>query len=106
MATHDARGRAGHVGQDGVEQPAVPPAIHVDAVGDLDFGLQSEPLQIVLDALRAAGVDVERQQIKIGRFEQMRRLATRRGAGIEHARAVRRRQQFRRTLRTGILYRD
>ena len=63
-------------------------------------------MQIVLDATCTLRVDIERKQIDIGQFQQMRRLAAGRGTRVEHAQAIGRRQQLGRTLRAGVLHRD
>ena len=57
MTADDAGGRTGYVGQNRVERTAVPPVLYIAAIGGLDLGAQSEALQVLLDAPRAAGVD-------------------------------------------------
>ena len=42
MATHDARGRAGHIREDGIKRPAIPPVGRGAAVGNPDLGDETE----------------------------------------------------------------
>jgi hypothetical protein len=57
------------------------------------------------DAPAARGLEIERQQIEVGPFQQVGRLAARRRAGIEHMAARGRREQCRGQLRARILHR-
>ncbi len=61
--------------------------------------------KIVAHAFEPRRVDVERDQIERRKLRQMRRLAARRGARVEHAHAVTRVQQRRGELRAGVLHR-
>ena len=103
MATHDARGRAGHIREDGIKRPAIPPVGRGAAVGNPDLGDETEAAQVVFDAPGARGVDIECQQIDIGRFQQMSGFAPRRGASVEDALAGNGQQQLGSALRAGIL---
>ena len=90
MSPHDARCRAGHIGEDQVERAAVPPRrrpcgvafAHVDGRVTV-----RQPRQILPHSREAAGIGVERDDLDIGEFGEMRRLAARCGAGVEHAHA-------------------
>ena len=56
---------------------------------------QAQPEQAVAHAIQALRIDVQRGQAQRGiALEQVRGLAARRGAGVEHARARRRRQRI------------
>ena len=69
---------------------------------------ETEAAQRVVDPGQPGGVAVDREQVAVGEFEQVRALAARRGAGVEHARAAGESgadEQRRGELRGGILHR-
>ena len=106
MTPHYAGGRTGYIGQNGVKWAAVPPALDIAAIGNGDGGLQIQALQVFFNPPCPPGVDIERQQIEICHFQQMRGLAAGRRTGIKHARARLWRKQFGSALRPCILHRN
>jgi hypothetical protein len=68
-------------------------------VADPHFRFEFQPPQVVADTSRARCVAFERDELKLGQFEQMAGLAAGRGARVEHAHAVARAQQLRGELR-------
>ena len=69
------------------------------------MGRKAQPHEIGVDARKPGGIVIERGERNVCKFQDMRCLAARRGAGIEHAHAVLRIKQQRRSLGRGILYR-
>jgi hypothetical protein len=78
MATHDARRGAGHVGDDSIEGTAIPPVVGPRRVagfhGDAIPG-ESQALQVAAQARQPRLVAVAREQLDLGNFEQVSRLA-------------------------------
>ena len=94
MAAHDARSRARRIEQDRIEQPAVPPSRDLPGIRRLQRHLaarrgQVQTGQCVPNPIQAADVAVEREQVQISQFQQLRSLAAGRSAGVQHARACR-----------------
>jgi hypothetical protein len=85
MAAHDARSCAGRVEQDSVETIAVPPCGRLGGVGRDDPGLQAEAPQRLVNTLATRRIDVQGRDLRVCKFQQVRRLAARRGASIEDA---------------------
>jgi hypothetical protein len=48
------------------------------------LGRAAQPLQVLVDALAAARVDVQRQQVHVGALQQVGGFAAGRGTGVEH----------------------
>jgi len=106
MAAHHAAGGAGHIGENPVERPAIPPFIRLGGIPDQQLRGQFQTLQIFCDALQAFLVFVDRHHFYLCAFQHMRGLAARCGAGIQHAHTVVNIQQTRGVLRAGILHRN
>ena len=91
-----------------------PPAGRLLRIGRHHRGLQAEPVEVLVDPLAALGVDVERQhrqrRTRRRHLQQVRGLAARRGAGIQHPQRLRQiepvEQQLRGQLGAGVLHRD
>ncbi|MCP2936676.1 hypothetical protein NK983_28725, partial [Salmonella enterica subsp. enterica serovar Typhimurium] len=58
--------------------------IRPGGVADRDPALQTQPLEILGDASGTWFAVVKSQQVELGPFEQVRRLAAGCGAGVEH----------------------
>jgi hypothetical protein len=70
MAANDAGSRAGHVGEDGIEELAIPPLLAGSAIGAPDRRRRPSRRRLSSTA-RTTASSVERQQIDIGDFQQM-----------------------------------
>jgi hypothetical protein len=108
MTAHHTRRGAGHVGHDPVVRAAVPPRPGCTGIGgdDLDaLRAEREARQILSHARNARCIAVERGERGIGELGDMRRLAARRGARVEHAHAVGEAKQRRRELCAQVLHR-
>ena len=109
LAPHDAGRRARRVEQHRVERRAVPPCRQRGRIGGEQASAagETEPGEASAHAPQPRGVDLDRDQLQLGiAFEQVRGLATGRGAGIKHARARRQRERVGDPLRGRVLHRD
>ncbi len=108
LAPHDARRRARRVDQHGVERRAIPPGFQADRVGSEQarIGADPYPREGTAHTLQAGGIHIQRDQAQRGiPLQQMRRLAARRGAGVEHARTGHQRQRIGDALCGQVLHR-
>ncbi|KAG1548554.1 hypothetical protein G6F50_013435 [Rhizopus delemar] len=109
LAADHAGGRTRCIQQDRVERHAIPPGTGI-------AGISGQGLRVfahagtgigVTGARQAPGVDIQRQQSQARvAFQQVRRFATGRCAGIQYARAGSGGQCIRRTLRRQVLHRQ
>ncbi|KAG1259031.1 hypothetical protein G6F65_015408 [Rhizopus arrhizus] len=109
LAADHAGGRTRCIQQDRVERHAIPPGTGI-------AGISGQGLRVfahagtgigVTGARQAPGVDIQRQQSQARvAFQQVRRFATGRCAGIQDARAGSGGQCIRRTLRRQVLHRQ
>ena len=106
MTAHHAAGGAGHIGEDALKRPAIPPLLRLRRITGQQLRGQFQTLQIFCDALQTLLVLVYGNHLDQRAFQNMRRLAARCGTGIQHAHPVMHVQQARGVLRTGILHRD
>jgi hypothetical protein len=79
--------------------------INCTAIGYTDRSAQAQTTQIFFDASCAPGVNIKRQQFKVGTLKQVSSFPARRSAGIEHVSARSRVKQFCSALGTRILHR-
>lgn len=85
VATHDARGRAGRIEQNCIEQLTIPPSRGVGCISDHNLRLQVQALQGLMNFFTAGGIHIQRGDLAVRYLQQMSRFATGRGAGIQNA---------------------
>ncbi|CAG9270540.1 hypothetical protein BCEP4_610012 [Burkholderia cepacia] len=105
VTTHDTGRRARHVGQDTIERAPVVPRVGRTRIADAHVRRERQPHEVLADPRRARGVAFQRNDFRIGEFEDMTGLAAGCRACVEHAHAVTRAKPFGCELRTGILHR-
>jgi hypothetical protein len=92
-----------------IERPALPPPLRRAGVAGNDphsASIEAKALEVFVDARQPVRVAIERDEVDVGKFEKMRRLAARCRARIEHALAGDRREQRRSELRAQVLDRE
>ena len=121
MAAHDAGCGTRHIGQDAIEQLAIPPVTGLRIAGlqgacrvrryfaacarRRSGLLKLQTLQIFGNPRQAPGIVVERDQLYIGGLQQMPGLAARRRAGVQHPHPILHVEQGRGQLRCCVLHR-
>lgn len=106
IAPRHTAGGARHIRQHRVEGDAVPPFPRLGAVGRLDPCLEAEAFQVAGHPPAAGGLQVEGEEVQVGPFQQVGRLAPRGGTGIENPATGRRVEQLGGPLRPQILDRN
>ena len=106
MTPYHARSRAGHIRKNTLKRLAIPPFLRLGGIAVHKLRRQSQPPQILSDALQALLILVHRHHFYLRAFQYMRRLAARCGTDIQHAHPVADIQQPCGILRTGVLHRN
>ncbi len=108
MAANHAAGSAGYVGENAVEGSSIPPFRGCPGVAGDHVHLPSakvQPLEVLAHSRQAFGVGVERDELDIGKLQDVRGLAAGRGARIEDPLPWQNLQQRRRELGPEVLHR-
>src|SRR5207244_3025418 len=107
MAAHDARRAAWNVSKNPIVGAGIPPRRGITriAVQYVHIALAKlQTLQIGGKTLETAAVAIDRGEPHLGKLEQMRRLSSRRGTGIQHTHAVGNVEKRRRQLCSEVLH--